>query len=135
MRLVLAAVLGAGAMSGCAKARAHADPAMPALAVPSPAEPSATPEIGAPAPSAPALQLAPAGDAASEQNIRRRLVQADRDLQRVDYRLLNVDAKTQYDDAKRMIALAEKAIVDRNLLFAHTLADKAATIAELLQRR
>jgi hypothetical protein len=178
--------------SGCAKARAAAEPQMPALAVPpppprvlpplegapidasapAPAEPQTRPrppraraeatrpganggrteargepsttatvppemppsEVDA-AQGAPALQLAPAGDVASEQNTRRRLAAAERDLQRVDYRLLNTDAKAQYDTAKRFIVLAEQAIVDRNLLFAHTLADKAATIAAVLQRR
>lgn len=87
-----------------------------------------------PAPT-PALQLAPAGDAVSEQNTRGRLAQAEKDLQRVDYQLLNSDARAQYDTAKRFIVLAQQAIVDRNLLFAHTLADKAATIAAVLQRR
>jgi hypothetical protein len=88
-----------------------------------------------PAPSAPALQLAPVGEAASEQNTRRRLAEAEKTLLQVDYRLLNTDAKAQYDTAKRFIVLAEQAIVGRNLLFAHTLADKAATIAAVLQRR
>ena len=100
-----------------------------------PAETSPTADAGATTPPVPALQLAPAGDGASEQNTRRRLAQAERDLQRVDYRLLNAEAQAQYDTAKRFITLAEQAIVDRNLLFAHTLADKAATIAAVLQRR
>lgn len=84
---------------------------------------------------APSLQLASPGDAASEQKTRSRLSQASQDLQRVDYRQLNTDAKAQYDIAKRFIALAEQAITDRNLLYASTLADKAATIAGVLQRR
>jgi hypothetical protein len=84
---------------------------------------------------APTLQLASPGDAATEQHTRRRLTQAAQDLQRVDYRQLNTDAKAQYDIAKRFIALAEQAISDRNLLYARTLADKAATIAGVLQRR
>jgi hypothetical protein len=195
-RLMLSGVISislTGPMSGCAKARAQAEPSMPELAVPpppprvlpplegepidaavpaptepqarprprqrpdsaraggngarpdtrtdggtvtpAPVEPSAPPEAESPAQSTPALQLAPAGDAASEQNTRRRLVQAERDLQQVDYRLLNADAKAQYDYAKRFITMAEQAIVERNLLFARKLADKAATIAALLQRR
>jgi hypothetical protein len=178
---------------GCVKARAAAEPQMPALAVPPPpprvlpplegepidasapapaepqarprlprprsegtrsgangarpearAEPGASPAVShetpgteaeTPAQTAPALQLAPTVDAASEQNTRRRLAEAERDLQRIDYRLLNTDAKAQYDTAKRFIVLAGQAILDRNLLFAHTLADKAATIAAVLQRR
>jgi hypothetical protein len=119
-----------GANGGRAEARAEPN-TTPAV----PAETSPPPEAEPPTQSAPALQLAPAGEAASEQNTRRRLTDAERDLQRVDYRLLNTDAKAQYDTAKRFIALAQQAILDRNLLFAHTLADKAATIAAVLQRR
>jgi hypothetical protein len=115
-----------------ARAEARVEPGhSPAV----PSETSAVPEAETPAQTAPALQLAPAGDAASEQNTRRRLADAERNLQRIDYRLLNSDAKAQYDTAKRFIVLAEQAILDRNLLFAHTLADKAATIAAVLQRR
>ncbi|HXE81080.1 MAG TPA: hypothetical protein VNK41_10035, partial [Vicinamibacterales bacterium] len=84
---------------------------------------------------APSIQLASPGDLASEQHTRSRLAQAAQDLQRVDYRQLNADARAQYDIAKRFIALAEQAINDRNLLYARTLADKAATIAGVLQRR
>jgi hypothetical protein len=100
-----------------------------------PGPPEATAPADETALAAPSLQLASPGDAATEQNTRRRLTQAAQDLQRVDYRQLNTDAKAQYDIAKRFIALAEQAIVDRNLLYARTLADKAATIAGVLQRR
>jgi len=103
-------------------------------AAPAPAG-GAAPAEGESAQAAPSLQLASPGDAASEQNTRRRLTQAAENLQRVDYRQLNTDTKAQYDIAKRFIALAEQAITDRNLLYAQTLADKAATIAGVLQRR
>lgn len=103
-------------------------------------DPAAAPAEGSPPPdqaaqSSPSLQLASPGEAASEQTTRRRLTQAAQDLQRVDYRQLNTDAKAQYDIAKRFISLAEQAITDRNLLYARTLAEKAATIAGVLQRR
>ena len=103
-----------------------------AAPVPSDGAPSAE---GESAQAAPSLQLASPGDSASEQKTRNRLTQAAQNLQRVDYRQLNTDAKAQYDIAKRFIALAEQAITDRNLLYAQTLADKAATIAGVLQRR
>ena len=115
-----------------ARPESRADP-QGAPASPPDVQPS--PEAEASAPATPSLQLAPAGDATSEQNTRRRLADAERSLMRVDYRLLNTDAKAQYDTAKRFITLAEHAIVERNLLFAHTLAEKAATIAAVLQRR
>jgi hypothetical protein len=97
-------------------------------------EVSAPPPEAPPEPAAPALQLAPSPDAASEQGIRRQLVRANTDLGKVDYRALNDDAKAQYETAKRFIELADQSIRDRNLVFAQTLADKAAAIAEVLRR-
>jgi hypothetical protein len=67
--------------------------------------------------------------------VRQLLGRADRDLNNVDYRALPIDAKSQYDTAKRFMALADKAIKDQNLVFAQTLADKAAAIAAVLSRR
>ena len=102
-----------------------------------PAAETAPPPVPAEEPPqpAPALQLSPTGEVASEQATQRQLARAAQDLQRVDYRLLNTDGKEQYDTAKRYITLAHQAIADRNFLFARTLADKAATIAAILQRR
>jgi hypothetical protein len=95
---------------------------------------ASVPPEPAPVPAAPALQLAPSADAASEQGIRRQLTRASGDLGNVDYRALNDDAKAQYETAKRFIELAEQSIRDRNLVFAQTLADKAQAIAEVLRR-
>ena len=57
------------------------------------------------------------------------------DLGQVDRRTLSVDAQAQFDTAKRFIVLANQAIRDKNLVFAQTLADKAAVIAALLRQR
>ena len=54
------------------------------------------------------------------------------DLSRIDYRLLNADAKTQYDTAKRFIRQADDAMRAKNLVFAKSLADKAAALAAQL---
>ena len=82
------------------------------------------------------LQLAPAAEShASEGTIRDQLTRASRDLSRVDYIALSADAKAQYDTAKRFMVLADQAIKDRNLMFAQTLADKAAVIAGVLSSR
>jgi len=97
-------------------------------------ETATVPPVPSPEPAAPALQLAPSADAASEQGIRRQLTRASGDLGNVDYRALNDDAKAQYETAKRFIELAEQSIRDRNLVFAQTLADKAQAIAEVLRR-
>jgi hypothetical protein len=87
-------------------------------------------------PPAPTLQLAPPGTAPhAEQQVRQQLALAQRDLNGVDYGALPVDARAQYDTAKRFMLLAEQAIKDRNLIFAQTLADKAAAIAAVLLRK
>ena len=57
------------------------------------------------------------------------LTRAQRDLARVDYGKLTADGRAQYDQAKRFSEQAEQALKERNLTFASTLADKAATLA------
>jgi hypothetical protein len=70
-----------------------------------------------------------------EQKLRALVAKASRDLAKVDYRLLDRDARTQYDTAKRFIDQAEDAVRDRNFVLAGTLADKAATLANQLGGR
>jgi hypothetical protein len=61
------------------------------------------------------------------------LTRASRDLSRVDYSRLSSDSRAQYEQSKRFSEQAEQALKERNLIFAATLADKAATLAaELL---
>jgi hypothetical protein len=63
------------------------------------------------------------------------LARASRDLSRVNYSRLGADGRAQYEQSKRFSTQAEEALRERNLVFAATLADKAATLAaELLQR-
>lgn len=63
------------------------------------------------------------------------LGRAARDLGRVNYSRLSADGRAQFEQSKRFSTQAEEALGDRNLVFAATLADKAATLAaELLQR-
>jgi hypothetical protein len=57
------------------------------------------------------------------------MARAAADLNKIDYRALNTDARTQYDTAKRFIEQAEDAIRMKNLPFAKSLAEKAATLA------
>ena len=71
-------------------------------------------------------------EAETERSIRATLTRAAGDLSHVDYRMLNTDARTQYDTAKSFIEQAEKAVRSKNLVFAKTLADKAAAIATQL---
>jgi outer membrane biosynthesis protein TonB len=82
------------------------------------------------------LQTAPADrEAQVERNIRDRLARASAGLNRVDYRGLNGDARTQYDQAMRFISQARDALRDRNLVFANNLAEKALTLAAQLAGR
>jgi hypothetical protein len=53
----------------------------------------------------------------------------------VDYRALNADARNQYDTAKRWVQLADENIRTKNLVFAKSIAEKAATIAAQLAGR
>ncbi len=98
--------------------------ATPAEAV-RPAEESARP---------PSLQTTPTG-ADVERSIRLTLNRAAADLNRVDYRALNTDARTQYDTAKRFAQQAEEAVRAKNLVFARNLADKAGALAAQLAGR
>ena len=63
------------------------------------------------------------------------MARAATDLNRIDYRVLNADARTQYDTAKRFIRQADDAIRSKNLVFAKSLADKAAVLAVQLGGR
>jgi hypothetical protein len=82
------------------------------------------------------LQTAPATVGGElERAIRATLTRATSDLNRVDYRALNADARTQYDTAKRFIRQADDAMRTKNLVFAKNLAEKAAVLAAQLGGR
>jgi outer membrane biosynthesis protein TonB len=84
----------------------------------------------------PTLQTTPAtAEGEMERGIRASLVRATADLNRIDYRALNADARTQYDTAKRFARQADDAMRMKNLVFAKNLADKAATLAAQLAGR
>jgi len=119
--------------------------APPRVTPPRPAEPakpqpaSAPPAAAAPPSRAPvetrALRPASPATAATERSVRDMLARAAQDLGRVNYARLSVDGRAQYEQSKRFSTQAEDALRERNLVFAATLADKAATLAaELLSR-
>ena len=137
-----------------AQAPAPAPPSAPRTAAVPPARPrpTAKPEPGAPnaspvdvpadrAPTAdsssgPVLQAAaPVNEAELERKVKQLVLRAEADLKRVDYRRLNVDARTQYDQAKRFIQQAFDALRERNVVLAEKLADKAAQLASVLLGR
>ena len=84
----------------------------------------------------PTLQTTPTmAEGEVERGIRASLARAGADLNRIDYRGLNADARTQYDTAKRFVRQANEAMRAKNLVFAKNLADKAATLAAQLAGR
>jgi hypothetical protein len=107
-------------------------PAPAVAATPAPVEPP-KPAEEPPKPPATTLQTAPTGNAVEvERTIRTVLTRASADLNRIDYRALNADARTQYDTAKRFVIQAQEALRAKNLVFARNLADKAAALAAQL---
>lgn len=109
-----------------ATAEPKPQPALPAaVQAPPPRTPTETRELRAPSPTS----------AATDRSVRDMLARASRDLSRVNYSRLSADGRAQYEQSKRFSEQAEEALKERNLIFAATLADKAATLAaELLGR-
>lgn len=105
--------------------------------VDSPPDEQQGPPVSAPAAPAPAPALAlqmPGANAKADQSVRVLLAQAARDLGRVDYQALDADGRAQYETARRFMQQADEALKARNVMFAGTLADKAATMAAVLLR-
>jgi outer membrane biosynthesis protein TonB len=98
--------------------------------------PPATAPAAQPAPATGTLQTAPpASQAEMVKTIRDLLARANRDLKSVARSSLNADGKAQFDTAQRFADQAEQALKEMNLVFALTLADKAATLARSLAGR
>ena len=127
---------------------AHTAPARPRPAPPPKTEPAKIeppkpepvpvepPKPAEEPPKPPTLQTTPATvEGEVERGIRASLQRATADLNRVDYRALNADARTQYDTAKRFVTQADDAIRTKNLVYAKSIAEKAATIAAQLAGR
>ena len=74
-------------------------------------------------------------EAELDRRVRATLQTAGTDLNRIDYRRLNPDEQHQYDTVKSFIRQAEDALRDKNLVFAQTMAEKAATLAKQLPAR
>ena len=112
-------------------------PRPPRAATPRTERPGPAPAAASPRPSAegstpPRSLQTTANMAEAEQQVRALLARASQDLGRIEYRTLSVEARAQYDIAKRFISQAEEALKDRNPVFAGKLADKAAALAGLL---
>ena len=121
----------------------RATPNAPRAAAPRPEPPPAAaasqvpaPPAASPTPDEPPRTLQTTANATqAEQRIRGLLANATRDLGRIDYRALSVDAQAQYDIAKRFTVQADEAMKGKNIVFAEQLADKAAALAAQLLKR
>jgi len=117
---------------------ARPDPTKPDQPLP-PEAPKPPEEIKPPAPPAPpptVLQTTPAtAEGEVERAIRVTMGRATNDLNRIDYRALSNEARTQYDQAKRFVQQADAALREKNHQYARTLADKAAVMAAQLAGR
>lgn len=111
-------------------------PAEPAKSEPAAAEASRPPDEP-PRQSPPiTLQTTPTQrEGEVERRVRIQIAQAYNALNRIDYQALNVNARNQYDTAKRFAIQAEESLQARNLVFASNLADKAAALAAQLLGR
>ena len=96
----------------------------PPVEPPKPEEPAKPPAL---------LQTTPPNTEVDlERGIRATLTRAQTDLNRVDAARLTADARVQYDTAKSFIRQADQAIRAKNLLFAKSVAEKAAVLAAQL---
>ncbi len=109
--------------------RTEPPPAAAASQVPAPPATPSTPE------EPPRTLQTTANAPQAEQRIRGLLANATRDLGRIDYSKLSVDAQAQYDIAKRFTEQADEAMKGKNIVFAEQLADKAAALAAQLLKR
>jgi hypothetical protein len=125
-----------------ARLRPTTQPPRPAEPKTDPPKPEPAPVVEAPKPPdeppkpLTTLQTTPTtAEGEVERGIRASLQRATVDLNRIDYRALNADARTQYNQAKRFVEQADEAMRTKNLVFAKTVAEKAATIAAQLAGR
>jgi hypothetical protein len=93
------------------------------------------PAEASPAPGPPPTLETPVSGSAAERQIRAELARAAERLREVTYASLTPDLKGQYDIAERFVRQAHEALGARNLVYAATLAEKAAEIANALPRR
>lgn len=101
--------------------RTGSSPPTPPVAATSPVDPA----------TAPVLQTS--GDtAALEQKTQNLITEAQRNLDRVKYQDLGLQARAQYDNAVSFIKNARNALANRNYMYAEYLAAKAAAVAREL---
>ena len=98
--------------------------------------PAVTPPavVPPPAPEPQVIRAQPAAAAGDERKVQELVKKAAEDLTHVDYKKLSKDGQSQYDQSKRFSDQAQQALKERNVPYALTLAEKAATLAAELVR-
>lgn len=103
-----------------------------------PANPT-SPPAGTTTPATAQPQSAPLEAQANQSDLERRardlIAAATATLDKIERSALTTDGRAQYDTARRFIEQAATALKTRNVVYGWQLADKANTIATLLQRR
>jgi hypothetical protein len=98
-------------------------------------EPVPTPAPGATEPPRELRAASTPADAEAEKAIRSKLDEARRDLAQIVPARLTMPGREQYNQAVDFAAQADKALADRNYVFARTLAEKSAEVAAALRNR
>ena len=98
---------------------------------PAAAPPAVTPQ---PPPEPPVIRAQPAASAGDDRKVQDLVKKAADDLTHVDYKKLSKEGQSQYDQSKRFSEQAQQALKERNVPYALTLAEKAATLAAELVR-
>jgi hypothetical protein len=91
--------------------------------------------VAAPDPSRDLRPAPSAADPQAERAVRDLLARSTRDLGRVNVARLSAGGRAQFEQARRFAQQAEQALGARNVIFAATLADKAASLAAELANR
>ncbi len=113
--------------AGGSRPKTDPPPVRPAPPTPPPATPPATaPATPTPLPAAP-------NQGELEQQARALKDSADQTLDKIDYKALSTDGRSQFDTAKRFLKQADDALKAKNIVYAWQLANKANTIATLLK--
>lgn len=115
-------------------ARANRETRPPATPPANPTNPPAGTSTPATAPP-PAPLEAQANQSDLERRARDLIASATATLDKIDRAALTTDGRTQYDTARRFLEQAATALKTKNVVYGWQLADKANTIATLLQRR
>lgn len=105
----------------------------PATSTPAPTPAPAPAPTPPPVPASAPAELRQAGPTASSVDVREIIDRATRKLDAQDPKKLGAGGQLDYDTARRILAQAEAALKENNLVFARSLAEKSETLANGLR--